>query len=167
MPLLLATTLVIGGCAPALDWRDVRADVLSAQMPCRPSVQARTVELEGRRREMSLMSCSAGAATWAVAWVGDVAPAELAALTDRLRLQASSNVGGQAGEALALQVPGATPNPAAGRWRTSGRRPDGSALTQEVAVFSRGTTVFQATILSSDPRVQGAEQFFGALRFVA
>lgn len=115
---------------------------------------------------MNLLSCRTGASTWALAWVADVAPAELAAVTDRLRGQALSNVGGQGSEALALQVPGATPNAASGRWRTSGRRPDGSALTQDMAVFSRGTTVFQATILSTDASLQGADHFFEALRFV-
>lgn len=165
--LVAAMAIVGAACSPVLDWRDVRASTLSAQMPCRPSVQARAVELEGRVREMTMMSCSAGSSTWAVAWIGDVAPAEVSALSDRLRRQALANVAGQGAQAVPLAVPGATPNAAAGRWRGSGQRPDGSALTQDVAVFSRGTTVFQATILSADAKVPGAEQFFGALRFVA
>jgi hypothetical protein len=165
---LLAAAAISGAaCSPVLDWRDVKAASLSAQMPCRPSVQARAVQIEGHVREMTLMSCSAGSSTWAVAWIGDVAPAEIVALTDRLRHQALANVAGQGAQAVSLAVPGATPNAASGRWRGSGRRPDGSALTQDVAVFSRGTTVFQATILSADARIPGAEQFFGALRFLA
>ena len=91
--LVALMAIVAAACSPVLDWRDVRASTLSAQMPCRPSVQARAVELEGRVREMTMMSCSAGSSTWAVAWIGDVAPAEVPALTYRLRRQALATKG--------------------------------------------------------------------------
>lgn len=155
------------GCSPRLDWRDVRADglELAAQMPCRPSTHARTVALGGGSREMVLLTCSAGDATWGLAWVAGVEPAWVVSLTEEWRRVALSNVAAGSVSPLGLAVPGATPNPQAGRWRASGRRPDGSAVTQEIGVFSRGTTVYQATVLSTQPEPAAAEQFFGALRF--
>jgi hypothetical protein len=46
-----------------------------------------------------------------------------------------------------------------------GRRPDGSLVTQDVLLFTRGVQIFQATVLAerTDPLV--VDQFFGALRF--
>jgi hypothetical protein len=165
---LLSLALVLAtACSLQLDWRDVRVEdtALRAQMPCRPSTHARRVSLGGSLREMNLMACSAGGATWALAWVEGIEPSRLAELTAELRRLALSNIGVSEGVSQPLQVPGSTPNPASGRWQAAGRRPDGSELTQDVAVFSRGTRVFQATVLSDRPDAEAAAQFFAALRF--
>jgi len=160
--ILLATA-----CSPRLNWRDVRADAtgLHAQLPCRPSTHARKVELGGSAREMTLLSCSAGDATWALAWVAGVDATQLAGVMSDWRRRALANVNAGVAAPVVYEVAGATPNLQAGRWRAAGRRPDGSSLVQEVAVFSRGTTVFQATMLAGRPDAAAADHFFGALRF--
>lgn len=165
--LVLAALLSAWGCAPRLNWRDVRAPgtTLEAQMPCRPSSHARKALLAGQLREVNLLACSAGDATWALAWIEQIDPTELAALTAELRRLALSNIGAVSAAAQPFALPGSTPNPAAGRSRAAGRRPDGSSVTQDVAIFSQGTTVFQVTTLAERPEAEAVEHFFGALRF--
>jgi hypothetical protein len=46
----------------------------------------------------------------------------------------------------------------------AGRLPDGKAVEEQVAVFSRGTRVFQATLVGPSLPPEVAETFFGGLR---
>jgi hypothetical protein len=166
---LAVAALLATGCSPRLDWRGVRPQGtgLEVQMPCRPSIHARKVTLAGQPREMNLLTCSAADAIWALAWVQDVEPARLADLAGEWRSLALANLDAAATAGQPLTVPGSTPNLQAGRWRSTGRRPDGSVVRQDLAVFSRGTTVYQATVLASQPEDAAVEHFFGALRFPA
>lgn len=160
----------LAGCSPALDWREARPEGsgLSLLMPCRPDGHARNVSLAGQTVRLELSACSAGGATWAVAHADVADPARvgpaLQALLDGARANAG---GGDAGRPASLSVPGATPNPVSARLSFSGRKPDGAALASEVAVFSRGTRVFQATALGAAVPPEGAETFFGSLRLDA
>lgn len=64
MPLL---GLLLAACAPALDWRDVRlaGAGLTVLFPCKPAVQERTIELDGRPWSARLQACDAGDLTFA------------------------------------------------------------------------------------------------------
>lgn len=161
--LLAAATL--WACTPALDWREVRppGSGIVALFPCKPNAMTRGVPLAGQNVALSLHACSAGGQTWGLAHadVGD--PARVGAALQELRASAARNLGAAAGRPLALKVAGATPNPAAGRDQIDGRAPDGQALAGQVAVFARGTVVFQATVLGAALSADAAETFFGAL----
>ena len=65
---------------------------------------------------------------------------------------------------LTLKVEGATPNPASQRVQFQGRMPDGRAVTEQVAVFAKGTRVFQAIALGDKLDAEAADTFFGSLR---
>lgn len=157
----------LAACSPALDWRESRPEGSGLQllMPCRPDHFERSVALAGAPVRMALAACSAGEATWAVghADVGD--PARVGPALDALREAAAQNVGAAQARTLPLAVGGSTPHPRSTRVALQGRRPDGQALQAQVAVFSRGTRVFQATVLGSAPPAEGIETFFGSLRF--
>jgi hypothetical protein len=88
----------------------------------------------------------------------------VAAALDELRSAAAGNLGTAATQPLALRVPGATPNPASGRVLVSGKLPDGTAVQEQVAVFTLGTKVFQATVLGPQLPADAVETFFGSLR---
>ena len=60
---------------------------------------------------------------------------------------------------------GQTPHPGSGRWSLEGRYPDGKPVLGQVAVFSRGTVVFQATALGVTPSSEAADTYFSGLRF--
>jgi len=165
----LAACAGLLGCAPALDWRDVRPEgsALQLQFPCRPTTQRRDVPLAGARVNLALHACAAGGQTWGLAVADAVDPGRVGPALAELADAARRNLGASAGQPLALKVPGATPNDASIRLRLQGRLPDGGAAQMQLAVFARGTQVFQATVLGPTVPDAAAETFFASLRLPA
>ena len=158
---------VLTACAPALDWRDVRpADAgVQLQFPCKPNSQSRQLVLAGARVNLGLHACAAGGLTWGLA-VADVAdPALVGPALAELAASAAANLGAAAGERLPLRVAGATPNDAAGLQRLNGKLPDGKAVQMQLAVFTHGTRVYQASVLGERVADDAARTFFDAVRF--
>lgn len=153
-------------CSPALDWRDIRPSdsALSAQFPCRPSTTARSVRIDGPPRRLTMVSCQTASATWAVAWIGEVDPASVRPLLERWRELSLDNIAGRAGTLAPFAPPGARPDVAAVRLQSEGRRPDGQPMSQALAFFVAGTTVYQATVLGERLDAAAVEQFLGELR---
>lgn len=163
----LALCAGLVGCAPALDWRDVRPEDsgLLLQMPCRPGAVERRLDLAGTPQRVVLHSCSADGLTWGLAHADVGEPARVTPALQAWRDAAAANVGAAPAAGAPLQVPGATPSPAAARLRLQGRRPDGEAVQMQLALFTRGTLVFQATVLGPQVPAEAADTFFGSLRF--
>jgi hypothetical protein len=159
--------MVLAACAPVLDWRDLRPEgsSLHLQMPCKASGQSRDLPLAGARVNLALYACAAGEQTWGLGLADVADPARVGPALVELAAAAASNLGATPAEALPLQVPGATPNAASGRKRLQGRLPDGKAVQMQVAVFSHGTQVFQATVLGERVSEEAARTFFASLRF--
>jgi len=159
--------MLLAACSPALDWRELRPDGTDvvALFPCKAGSHAREVSLAQRQVRMVLYACTAGEVTWALAWadLGDptlVGPALL-----ELREAAARNLRAEpTSHTLAFNVAGATPNVHSARLRIQGRLPDGLDVTEQVAVFAKGTLVFQATALGEKLSTEAADTFFGALR---
>jgi len=153
-------------CSPALDWRQVRPVglELEAMFPCRPATLLREVVLLQHRVEMVMHACAAGGNTYAVgaATLGDVRDvgAGLAALRDA----AARNVAGSTAEEKAIQVPGATPHAESARLLLTGKRPDGTAVVEHVAVFARGARVYQAMVVGDRPDTDAVSSFFDGLK---
>ena len=169
--LLLAVAVAVallGACAPTLDWREVRPADSAVQllMPCKPIAQERGVVLAGRTVRLALHACGAGGQTWglAIADVGD--PALVGAALAALGASAAANIGAAAvgPGSSPLRVPGATPNPGNQRSRLQGKLPDGRAVHMQLAVFTHGTRVFQATVLGEQVPDEAAQTFFDAIR---
>ena len=57
-----------------------------------------------------------------------------------------------------------TPNTKARRLSLTGTLADGTPVQEHVAVFSRGTRVYQATVIGTALGADGLETFFDALR---
>jgi hypothetical protein len=152
-------------CAPALDWRVVKPPgmELQATFPCRPAGLSREVALLGQRVEMAMHACAAQGNTFAISAlvVSDVR--DVGAALDALRDAAAHNVGVAAAPMQPLAVPGMTPNVRAGRSTLSGRRPDGSAVAEHLALFTRGTRVYQAMVVGDRPQETVVDLFFAGL----
>ena len=163
---LALTVLLLQACSPTLDWREVRPEGSGAQamFPCKPSSMAREVMLGGAKVRLSLHACRAGDVTWAMAWADMVDPARVGPALDELRQAAASNVGATESRSMPLQVPGATPSPGSARLVLRGRMPDGREAFEQVAVFSRGTRVYQATAVAEREPGEALEPFFAGLR---
>ena len=98
LPALLLTlllTLLMAGCSPALDWREVRPADTGAQLllPCKPASHARELTLAGQKVRMVLHACRAADTTWAVAWAELADPARTGPALAELKASAAANVG--------------------------------------------------------------------------
>lgn len=167
LSLVLMLACVTMGCTPTLDWRDVRPEGsgFTALFPCRPAGHARRLQLAGNEVEMTLYACTAGGATYAVGFAdvgqGQAVDPALAALW----AAAAGNIGSKGSHALApLRVEGMTAHPQAGRQAFVGALADGQRVEEQVAVFTRGMRVFQATMVGAKLDAEAVEMFFGALR---
>lgn len=165
--LSLTLTMLLLGCAPALDWRELRpADSgLSVLFPCKPTTHKRRVSLGPDTVRMELQVCAAGGITWAVAFAELEDPARVGPALTELRTAAADNLSAAAAQVLLpLKIEGATPNPASQRVQFQGRMPDGRAVTEQVAVFAKGTRVFQAVAVGDRLDAEAVDNFFGSLR---
>lgn len=164
---VLALASAMTACTPTLDWRDVRpaGAGLQALFPCKPAVGARRLALAGVDVEMTLYACTAGGGTFAVGFADVGEPQRVDPALAQLWAAAAHNIGASGSHAAApLRVEGMTPQARSGRQAFAGRLGDGQPVQEQVAVFSRGTRVFQATMVSPKLDVEAVETFFGALR---
>ena len=161
-PLLLS----LAACSPARDWRQWQPpdSGVVLQFPCKPVSHARTLALAGPPVSLTLHACTAGDdATYALA-VADVQdPTRVSPALQALLASAADNIGAGSGRPLPLAVRGATPNPVTQRVALTGTRSDGEPVQAQVAVFTKGTRVIQATVLGRRLDAEAADTFFGAL----
>jgi hypothetical protein len=159
---LPALALLLSACAPATNWREVnppQAAHLKALFPCKPEHASRQIQLDGLPGPMALhlLSCEADGATWALTYATTASPQQridgLAALHDNLVRRVSQP--GQAPAQVkrvqdAPAVKGSTEHPHQGQWWVQGVRPQDNGQVAPITVstwqFSRGLTVFQATV---------------------
>lgn len=163
----LAAAVVLAACSPSLNWRQWRPEgaPLLTLFPCKPSGPTRNVPLAGAPSAVTVVSCDAQGMTFGLTFadVGD--PARVGPALEALASVAAGNVGAPVPAAPAsAAVPGATPNPRAGRLSLAGRRPDGGTIQVQLVLFAHGTQVFQATVLGSWLDAEAVDTFFGALQ---
>ncbi len=154
-------------CTPALDWRELRPAGSNAQLmfPCKPASHARQVTLAGVPVEMSMFACTAGDATYALAFADMADPARVTPALAELARAASTNLQPSAPpSSVPTRVPGMTPNDQATRLQIAGRLPDGREVQEHASFFAYGTRVYQATVMGGRLDAQALETFFGALR---
>ena len=163
----LSLACATNACTPTLDWRDVwpEGSGLQALFPCKPDGHARHLPLAGAAVELTLFACTAGGSTYAVAFADVGQPQLVEPALAELMSAAARNIDAKGAPAVvALHVAGLTANLRAGRQAIVGRLADGMAVEEQVAVFARGTRVYQATMVGARLEAQAIEMFFGALR---
>jgi len=168
MPItVLGLAFAMPACSPTLDWREVRPSGagLVTLFPCKPASQTRQLVLAGAAVEMALFACAAGGATYAVGVADMGQPQRVEHALVELVAAAARNIGAAAApSATPVRVEGMTPNPQALRHAFAGRLGNGQPVHETVAVFARGTRVFQATVVGARLDGDAVETFFGALR---
>ena len=119
---ILAAVLL--GCAPALNWRDVRPAGSGLQLlfPCKPDEQQRRVGLAGPPVRYTMNLCSATEQTWALAHADMGELSRVAPALAALQAGAAANLGVAAAPVTPQAVPGATPLAGSGRMRLRGQR---------------------------------------------
>lgn len=164
--LALGGLFALSACAPALDWRDVRPAGAGVQLqfPCKPNGQSRAIMLNGQRVKLALYACAAGGTTWGLALADVTQPAQVGPALAELVASAANNLGAAAGKSLPWRVAGETPNDAAGVQRLEGKLPDGKKVQMQVLVFTRGTLVYQASVLGERVADDAVQTFFESVR---
>ena len=120
--------------------------------------------LAGQPVKLALHACAASAQTWGLA-VTDVAdPARVAQALADLGASAAANVRAATSRSEPLRVPGATPHAGSQRIRIEGTRPDGKPVHLELALFTQGTRVYQATALGDELSAEAADTYFSSIR---
>ena len=163
----LAAAAISAACAPTLDWREFvpEGSEISVRFPCRPDRSARAVTIAGATVQMQMLACSAGNATFALAFVEVSDPARIGATLTALRDSAVANVRGGEPRNAALLIQGMTPNEQSGRLAVTGRLPDGAAVQEHAAFFTRGLRVYQAAVIGAAPAPEAVETFIAGLKF--
>jgi len=158
--------VLLCACSPALDWRRVRPAGLDieAMFPCRPATLSREIVVAERRVEMTMHACSAGGSTYAVGALAVDDVRDVGVALTALRDAAARNVGASVGESRAIEIPGMTPHRQATRITLSGRRPDGTAVIEHLAVFARGSRAYQAMVIGDRPDDEAVSTFLTALK---
>ena len=169
-PTLLIAALAAACCAacsPTLDWREFvpEGTDISVAFPCRPDRHVRTVAVAGAKAQMQMLACSAGEATFALAFVDVADPARVGATLAELRATAASNLQDASPQNVPLQIKGMTPNAQAARITIAGKLPDGAAVQEHAAFFARGLRVYQATVIGAQPAPQVVDTFIAGLKF--
>ncbi|MEO8014230.1 MAG: hypothetical protein ABI642_08810 [Polaromonas sp.] len=165
----LAALLVLAGCSPALNWREVRPEGtrLNLLLPCKPDKAQKVVPLGGRATPLSMLGCDADGATFAVAIadVGDpLQAASVLALWQDLTL-ANMKATRASRQLLLLNVPGASPGIPVTRLQAQGQRGDGTAVSGQAAYFAQGSQLFQVVMYAPHITPEVAETFFSSLKF--
>ena len=166
---LIAAAVVLAACSPALDWREVRPDGSGAalMLPCRPASHARDVVLAGAPARLTLYACNTSGMTWALAYADLDDPGRVRLALRELRAAAATNLGAGPDRPLDWRMAGATPHAESGRFELQGRLPAGKAVREQVAVYARGTTVYQATVVGETLDPEAVEVFFSGLRLLS
>lgn len=164
---VLAGAAALGGCSPALDWREVRVEStpLKAMMPCKPEQETRPVTMAGRRVDLHALVCRAEDSTFALL-SGDVGgAADAAAALQQWKAASLAGLHGASVHERRFHPPGGLDLPQSVQVVAAGTRPDGSKVESQAAYFARGSQVFQAVIYTPRLRPELADPFFAGLRF--
>lgn len=159
----------LAACSPGLDWREVRPEGanLLLMFPCKPASDARKVEMQGRSFDMHLQACKAGQQSFALSYVDVGDPALVGPALRQMRESLAAKLAAGAASAVAVQIGGMTPNPQALQQPLNGQLPDGSAAQGAVAVFARGTMVFQGVVLGAKRDAAAEDNFFSGMKFAS
>lgn len=168
---LVAASLVLAACSPALNWREVHlGDAgLKLMLPCKPDRASRRMAMAGGEVELQMVGCEAGGALFAVSVVdlGDAgATAEAQRQWQRamlLAMQADPAAGSAPIAAYGLK--GADASPASVRLGAQGRRPDSSAVQVQAVWFVRGTQLYHAAVYAERLSPDAVDPFLSGFEF--
>ena len=164
-PACLFAALTLG-CAPDLNWRDWRSDEskLTLMFPCKPVRQQRRVQLGGRELTLVLQVCDSAGVTWAQLHTDVKDPVAVGPVLRALTESAHANISAARATAAVQVVPGATPQPDAGRFQAQGQLADGRPVEMVALLFAHGTLAFQSTALGTKLPEDAVQMFLGSVR---
>lgn len=163
---LLCGSLLLNGCSPTFNWREVRPAQTSvvALFPCKPDQGERMVKLGAKDVVMTMLACDAGGIKFALAHVN----LKESAMTDTVLAQwkatTLANLQAQSVAEQPFVLKGANALPPPVQLAASGKRPDGRAVVVQAVWFVAGSAVFQAAMYADVTNPAVADAFFAGLR---
>jgi hypothetical protein len=163
--LLASSTIVLAGCSPTHNWREVRwvSAELKLLLPCKPDQGSRRMTLAGRDVEIEMMGCEAGSDLFAIAHVQLGDAGSIATVQAHWQTVMLGNMQAQGAQRMSFQSKGASAQPAPVRLSAQGRRPDGSAVMAQGVWFARGPHLYHAVIFADKISLEAAETFFSGI----
>lgn len=167
---LLACAAFLAACSPAYNWRTVAdpAEGYEIDLPAKPTVDERSVDIAGRPLPMHVRAAHTQGAVFAIAAIDlprDDAQLQQSVI-DALRSALARNLGTSPLE-RAVQVPlsaGATA-PGIEIVATGAAGPAHEQRTIHAWIVGRGRHVYQAAIVAAHaPPQEQSDQFFGSLK---
>jgi len=159
----------LGGlaCSPALNWREVRLEALSALLPCKPDRAVRTVQLADQALEMGMAGCEAQGALFAISHVR-VANQEAVEPTLQAwrvsALQRTQLVAANAAAPGPSTLPDRSGKGSGAILETQGQQPDGSPVHAQLTWLVVGQDIFHAAVYAPYLTAEMTEPFFSELR---
>lgn len=161
-----ALAVLLLGCSPALNWREVRVDgaPLVALFPCRPDQGVQAIPLGAHVVKMSMMGCEAGGAMFTLAYVSLDGSIDAEALRELWQAGTLASMQGVPAEAepFALKKAGASLAPT--QIRTNGQRKDGSPVAMRAAWFTAGGALYQVAVYADGDVDKVAQDYFDGIQ---
>lgn len=163
--LLAGSTLVLAGCSPPYNWREIRWDSaeLKVQLPCKADKGSRRMTLAGQEADMEMMGCEAGAALFAIAHVRLDDTNKIALAQAQWQTAMLGNMQAQGEQSVPFLPKGASAQPQPVRLSARGRRQDGSAVAAQGVWFARGPHLYHAVIYADTISLDVADTFFSGI----
>ena len=157
--------MLLQGCSPSLNWRDVRLDQSSvlALFPCKPERAAREVSMNNQTLTLSVLACDVEDTKFALAYADTQDAEKTGPLLASWKAVTLDNMRATILQEVPVNIKGATGSPAKGVM-ANGRRPDGTAVVLQAVWFASGSRIFQASVYADVARSQVAETYFAGLR---
>jgi hypothetical protein len=162
----LAGLLMLHGCSPTFNWREVRAASSSVQalFPCKPETSTRQVTLANQVVQMTLLACEAGAASFALAYADTHLATGQSAALQTWQQATLTNLRVESNEALPYSIKGARVSVPARRVVAQGMRLDNTAISVQALWFGVGSALVQVSVTSDVPLPEAVETFFAGIR---
>lgn len=159
--------MALAACSPALNWREVPLDGLTARLPCKPDRAQRTVQLGGKDLLLEMAGCEAAGGLFAISRVSLADATQSAPILAAWRSEALRNMA-----AATVQERDVPPVAAAGLRAgqaamvlAQGRRPDGSAVQAQLAWFVTGSGIFHVAVYAPRLNSDMTDILFSDLQF--
>ncbi len=158
--------VLLSGCGPALNWRDVAigSTTLVTLFPCKPDNAERTVPLAGVQQAMTMRSCHADGATFALGHARLADPAQAAHALMQWREATLAGLGPVPADVIKDPAPGAPILPGMLALRARRDPSRGPTQTLQGLWFARGPDVFAAMVFATNLTPEATEPFFSGLR---
>lgn len=165
--LWVLAALALAACSPALNWREVPLEGLTARLPCKPDRAQRTVQLAGAELLLEMVGCEAADGLFAISRVPLVDAAQSAAILAAWRAETLRNMAASTVQERAFQPGMATGLRGASAVVVSaqGQRPDGSAVQAQLAWFSTGSGIFHVAVYAPRLTPDMTDILFSDLQF--